>query len=55
MKTHDVVIVGAGAAGIATAASLKKRKSNLDILIIVRPKNITISLTGRSLAAAFLR
>ena len=34
MKTHDVVIVGAGAAGIATAASLKKRKPTLDILLI---------------------
>ena len=34
MKKHDVVIVGAGAAGIATAASLKKRKPTLDIAIV---------------------
>lgn len=34
MKKHDVVIVGAGAAGIATAASLKKRRGALDILLV---------------------
>ncbi|MEQ1612436.1 MAG: TIGR01244 family sulfur transferase [Hyphomicrobiaceae bacterium] len=32
--THDVVIVGGGAAGIAAAASLLARKSDLDIAII---------------------
>jgi sulfide:quinone oxidoreductase len=31
---HDVVIVGAGAAGIATAASLLKRAPGLDVLLI---------------------
>ncbi|MBW6417281.1 bifunctional protein tyrosine phosphatase family protein/NAD(P)/FAD-dependent oxidoreductase [Celeribacter sp. PS-C1] len=31
---HDVVIVGAGAAGVAVAASLKARKPDLDIAII---------------------
>lgn len=31
---HDVVIVGAGAAGIATAASLLKRVPGLDVLLI---------------------
>jgi len=31
---HDIVIVGGGAAGIGTAASLLKRQKNLDILII---------------------
>ncbi|PPB80908.1 sulfide:quinone oxidoreductase [Albidovulum inexpectatum] len=31
---HAVVIVGGGAAGIATAASLKKRKPDLDVAII---------------------
>ncbi len=31
---HDVVIVGAGAAGISVAASLKSRKPDLDIAII---------------------
>ncbi|WP_263263325.1 FAD/NAD(P)-binding oxidoreductase [Pseudomonas sp. RIT-PI-S] len=31
---HDVIIVGAGAAGIATAASLLKRAPNLDVLLI---------------------
>lgn len=32
--THDVVIIGGGAAGIAAAASLLARKSDLDIAII---------------------
>ncbi len=32
--THEVVIVGAGAAGIATASSLLKRQPGLDIAII---------------------
>ncbi len=32
--THDIVIVGAGAAGIAVAASLLRRKRDLDIVII---------------------
>ncbi len=32
--SHDIVIVGAGAAGIAVAASLKSRSSGLDIAII---------------------
>lgn len=31
---HDILIVGAGAAGIATAASLKARRGDLDIAII---------------------
>ncbi len=31
---HDIVIVGGGAAGIAVAASLLKRRSSLDIVII---------------------
>ena len=31
---HDIVIIGAGAAGIATAASLKARKRGLDIALI---------------------
>jgi NADPH-dependent 2,4-dienoyl-CoA reductase/sulfur reductase-like enzyme len=33
-KTHDVVIVGGGGAGIATAASLLKRRPDLDILVV---------------------
>ena len=32
--SHTVVIVGGGAAGIATAASLLKRRPRLDIAII---------------------
>src|SRR3984893_13714991 len=31
---HDVVIVGGGSAGIATASSLLKRRPDLDILVI---------------------
>ena len=32
--SHDIVIVGAGAAGIAVASSLLARKADLDIAII---------------------
>jgi sulfide:quinone oxidoreductase len=33
-KTHDVVIVGGGSAGIATASSLLRRRRDLDVLVI---------------------
>ncbi|MGF6637767.1 ribulose 1,5-bisphosphate synthetase/thiazole synthase [Paraburkholderia sp. MM5496-R1] len=33
-RQHDVVIVGAGAAGIATASSLLARSPDLDIAVI---------------------
>ncbi|WP_371155399.1 TIGR01244 family sulfur transferase [Jannaschia sp. 2305UL9-9] len=32
--THDIVIVGAGAAGIAVAASLKSRRPSVDVAVI---------------------
>lgn len=31
---HEVLVIGAGAAGISVAASLKKRRANLDIVIL---------------------
>ena len=34
MLSHDIVIVGGGAAGIATAASLLRRRRGLDVAII---------------------
>ena len=34
MLSHDVVIIGGGAAGIATAASLLRRRPSLDIAIV---------------------
>jgi len=34
LPTHDVVIVGGGAGGLATAASLLKRRADLDIVVI---------------------
>jgi len=37
--THDIVIVGGGSAGLATAASLLKRQAGLDIAIIEPSEN----------------
>lgn len=34
VKSHDVVIIGGGAAGISTAASILKRRKNVDIAIV---------------------
>ena len=33
-QRHDIVIIGGGAGGIAVAASLHKRRSDLDIAIV---------------------
>jgi sulfide:quinone oxidoreductase len=49
--THDVVIIGGGAAGIAVAASLKARKPDLDIAII-DPADIHYYQPGWTLVAA---
>ncbi len=38
-NAHDVVIVGGGAAGISTAASLLKRRPDLDV-VIVEPREV---------------
>lgn len=34
MPRHDVVIIGGGAAGLSTAASILKRKASLDVVIV---------------------
>lgn len=49
--THDVVIVGAGAAGISVAASLLSRKPGLDIAII-DPADVHYYQPGRTLVGA---
>lgn len=38
-NSYDIVVVGGGSAGIATAASLLKRRNWLNIAII-EPKNV---------------
>ncbi len=38
-KRHDIVIIGGGAGGIAVAASLHKRRSELDIAIVEPEQN----------------
>ena len=50
---YDVVVVGAGSAGIATAASLLKRKRGLRIALIVRLRITTISQAGPWLVVVF--
>ena len=50
-KTHDVVIVGGGSAGIATAASLRKRRAGLDIAII-EPADVHYYQPGWTLVGA---
>ena len=49
--THDVVIVGAGAAGISVAASLLSRKPGLDIAII-EPADVHYYQPGWTLVGA---
>ena len=50
-KTYDVVIVGGGAAGISTAASLLKRRAGLEIAII-EPADVHYYQPGWTLVGA---
>lgn len=50
-RVHDVVIVGGGSAGIATAASLLKRRKGLDIAI-VEPSDVHYYQPGWTLVGA---
>ncbi len=49
--THDIVIIGGGAAGIAVAASLKARKRDLDIAI-VEPADVHYYQPGWTMVGA---
>ncbi|MBU6397538.1 MAG: TIGR01244 family phosphatase [Rhodospirillales bacterium] len=51
LKMHDVVIVGGGSAGIATAASLLKRRAGLDIALI-EPADVHYYQPGWTLVGA---
>ncbi|NKB15670.1 MAG: TIGR01244 family phosphatase [Sphingomonadales bacterium] len=50
-RTHDVVIVGGGSAGIATASSLLKRNRKLDIAII-EPSDVHYYQPGWTMVGA---
>lgn len=50
-RTHDVVIVGGGSAGIATASSLLKRNPKLDIAII-EPSDVHYYQPGWTMVGA---
>ena len=51
--THDIVIIGAGAAGLATAASLKARKRGLDI-VLIDPADFHFDQSGWTMVGAGL-
>lgn len=47
MKSHyQIAIIGAGTAGIMTAAQLLKKTSHLTLLLLIRQINIITSLRG---------
>lgn len=48
---HDVLIIGGGAGGIALAASLHKRRTELDIAISSIPPIITTTSPARRWSA----
>jgi sulfide:quinone oxidoreductase len=54
-ESHDVVIVGGGAGGIAVAASMLARVPDLGIALVEPADNISISPAGRWLERASLR
>ena len=51
VASHDIVIIGAGAAGVAAASSLLARDSNLDIAII-DPANVHYYQPGWTMVGA---
>ena len=48
MKTHDLVLIGGGIVGVATAWQLKRRHPHLAILLLEKEKGLARHQTGRN-------
>ncbi len=48
MKTHDLILIGGGIVGVATAWQLKQRHPGLSILLLEKEKRLARHQTGRN-------
>lgn len=45
---YDIIIVGAGIVGLATALKLKEKKPELSVIILEKEKDIAMHQTGHN-------
>lgn len=48
MSSYDIVVVGAGVVGLATALRLKEKREDLKILVIEKEKDVAVHQTGHN-------